>query len=65
MKKKSTPPMFKPDTETVLVRGLNAMTKACDALSSQNESLNKDLEALKNKVKRLQERVLMDQPERE
>ena len=55
--------MFKPDTEKVLVRGLNAMTKACDALSNQNEQLNKDIEALKRKVARLQERVLVNQGE--
>lgn len=65
MSKGPSAPLFKPDTETVLVRGLNAMTKACDALSSQNEALNKDLTALKNKVKRLQERVLINQPEKE
>ena len=35
-------PLFKPDTEAVLVRGLNAMTRACDALSKQNEDLNKN-----------------------
>jgi len=57
--------MFKPDTEKVLVRGLNAMTKACDALSNQNEQLNKDIEALKRKVARLQERVLVNQGEKE
>ncbi len=57
--------MFKPDTEKVLVRGLNAMTKACDALSNQNEQLNKDIEALKRKVARLQERVLVNQVEKE
>ncbi len=57
--------IFKPDTEGVLVRGLNAMTKACDALSNQNEQLNKDVEALKNKISRLQDRILTNQSERE
>lgn len=57
--------LFRPDTEKVLVRGLNAMTKACDALSTQNDLLNKDIEKLKNKVARLQERVLIDQDEKE
>ena len=57
--------VFKPETENVLVRGLNAMTKACDALSKQNESLNKDIEGLKNKIARLQERVLVDSDEKE
>jgi len=57
--------IFKPDTEGVLVRGLNAMTRACDALSNQNEQLNADVEALKKKIARLQERILINQPERE
>lgn len=52
--------LFKPDTESVLVRGLNAMTKACDSLSTQNEQLNKDIEGLKSKITRLQERVIID-----
>ena len=52
--------LFKPDTEAVLVRGLNAMTKACDSLSKQNDSLNKDIEGLKRKIQRLQERVIID-----
>jgi cell division protein FtsB len=47
--------MFAPDTESVLVRGLNAMTKACDALSAQNETLNKDIEGMKKKIARLQD----------
>lgn len=51
---------FAPDTEKILVRGLNAMTKACDALTKQNETLNKDIEGLKKKISRLSERVLID-----
>ena len=58
-------PLFKPDTESVLVRGLNAMTKACDALSKQNETLNNDIEALKRKIARLQERVLLNEGSKE
>jgi chaperonin cofactor prefoldin len=57
--------IFKPDTEGVLVRGLNAMTKACDALSKQNEQLNIDVEALKRKISRLQDRILTNQSDRE
>ncbi len=57
--------MFRADTESVLVRGLNAMTKSCDVLSSQNEQLNKDIEGLKKKIARLQDRVLIDGEERE
>lgn len=51
---------FAPDTEKILVRGLNAMTKACDALTKQNETLNKDIEGLKKKISRLSDRVLID-----
>jgi uncharacterized phage infection (PIP) family protein YhgE len=65
MSNKKTTQMFKADTESVLVRGLNAMTKSCDVLSSQNEQLNKDIEGLKKKIARLQDRVLIDGEERE
>ena len=36
------------------------MTKACDSLSKQNEQLLKDIEGLKRKIARLQERVIID-----
>ena len=52
--------LFAPDTESILVRGLNAMTKGCDALTKQNETLNNDIEGLKKKINRLSERVLID-----
>jgi len=65
MTTKQLAPLFKPDTEQVLVRGLNAMTKACDALSKQNEEHLKDIEGMKKKIARLQERVLDNQNERE
>jgi len=57
--------MFKADTEKVLVRGLNAMTKACDALTKQNDQLNKDIEGLKRKIDRLQDRILVNQEAKE
>jgi cell division protein FtsB len=57
--------MFKEDTENVLVRGLNSMTRACDALSDQNKRLNQDIEKLKAKVARLQDKVLVESEERE
>lgn len=41
------------------------MTKACDALSNQNETLNKDIEKMKNKISRLQERILVNQESKE
>ena len=52
--------MFKPTTEDVLTRGLNAMTMACDSLAKQNQTLNKDIEGLKAKVARLQDRILTE-----
>lgn len=57
--------LFNNDTENVLVDGLKMMTKACDALTKQNEILNSDIEKLKNKISRLQERVLANDEERE
>ena len=61
----TTKHLFKDDTESVLVRGLNAMTKACDSLTKQNEQLNTDIEGLKRKIARLQERVLIDSDDKE
>jgi polyhydroxyalkanoate synthesis regulator phasin len=45
-------------SEDVLKRGLNAMTKMCDVLTNQNETLNTDIQKLKNKVQRLQDKLL-------
>tara|TARA_R110001592_G_scaffold105343_2_gene296151 strand:- start:301 stop:507 length:207 start_codon:yes stop_codon:yes gene_type:complete len=64
MSQKQSAMLFKPDTEQVLVRGLNAMTKACDALSNQNETLNMDIEKMKHKIARLQEKILVNQDEK-
>lgn len=64
MSKEQSAMLFKPDTEQVLVRGLNAMTKACDALSNQNATLNKDIEKMKHKIARLQEKILVNQDEK-
>ena len=61
----TTKHLFKDDTESVLVRGLNAMTKACDSLTKQNEQLNTDIEVLKRKISRLQDRVLIDSDDKE
>ncbi len=65
MSQKDSAMLFKTDTEQVLVRGLNAMTKACDALSKQNELLNLDIEKMKKKISRLQERILVNDAEKE
>ncbi len=47
-------------SEDVLKRGLNAMTKMCDVLTTQNETLNQDIQKLRNKVERLQDKLLTD-----
>ncbi len=47
-------------SEDVLKRGLNAMTKMCDVLTIQNETLNQDIQKLRNKVERLQDKLLTD-----
>jgi hypothetical protein len=51
--------IYQRKTEDVLIQGLNTMTKACDALSAQNDILNKDIDKLRKKVERLQEKVLL------
>lgn len=61
----SNRPLFKPDPETILVRGLNGMTQANEALQNQNESLTKEIEALKTKFNLLQKRLLENPEEKE
>jgi len=58
-------PLFKPGAEDVLVRGLNAMSAANEALVIQNKVLNADVEALKAKVARLQEKLLENLTDKE
>jgi flagellar capping protein FliD len=41
------------------------MTKSCEALTAQNERLNKDIENLKKKIDMLQDRLLSNAEERE
>jgi len=41
------------------------MTRSCEALTKQNETLNKDIDNLKNKVNMLQDRLLSNAEERE
>lgn len=50
--------MFDKTSEEVLSRGLNAMTKMCDVLTTQNKTLNSDIEKLKKKIARMKERLL-------
>jgi len=58
-------PLFKPDTESVLVRGLNAMTMACDSLTKQNHELQEEIASLTIEINRLKERVVTDSIEKE
>lgn len=53
------------ETERILVRGLNAMTKACDALTKQNDILNEDIQKLKAKLARLQDRIIVNEESKE
>ena len=52
-------------SEGVLNRGLNAMTRMCDVLTEQNKTLNNDIEKLRKKVERLQDKLLHNQLEKE
>ena len=45
-------------SEAVLKRGLNSMTKMCDVLTTQNETLNKDITKLKNKIARMKDKLI-------
>jgi len=47
-------------TEKILVKGLEGMTIACDALTKQNDRLNKDIEGLKSKISRLQDKIVVN-----
>ena len=55
---KKDPKLFDASASQVLERGLNAMTKMCDVLSTQNEILNTDITKLKNKIARMRQRLL-------
>ena len=52
-------------SEGVLKRGLNAMTRMCDVLTEQNKTLNNDIDKLRKKVERLQDKLLHNQLEKE
>ncbi len=59
------PEIFKKETERVLSQGLNAMTKACEALSEKNKTLNEEIDGLKSEMTRLKEKALINFEERE
>ena len=56
---------FDINAESILAKGLEAMTRTCDALTKQNEILNEDIKNLKAKIDQLQHRILSNQLERE
>jgi hypothetical protein len=57
--------IFNEKSETILVNGLEQMTKACDAITKQNEILNNDILKLKSKLRRLQEKELSNLEDKE
>lgn len=50
--------LFNPSKETLLTRGLNSMTLACDALDKQVETLTEENTKLKQTVVQLNEIIL-------
>ena len=57
--------VYNVNSEVILAKGLDAMTKSCEALTAQNARLNKDIENLKKKIDMLQDRLLSNAEERE
>lgn len=57
--------IFNAKSETILVNGLEQMTKACDAITKQNEILNNDILKLKSKLRRLQDKELSNLEDKE
>jgi len=57
--------IFNQKSETILVNGLEQMTKACDAITKQNEILNNDILKLKSKLRRLQDKELSNLEDKE
>jgi predicted nucleic acid-binding Zn-ribbon protein len=50
--------IFDQNQQRILERGLHSLSLACDALTEQNKQLNKDIQALKAKNARLEEKLL-------
>lgn len=58
-------PLFKPSTEAVLERSLNAMTLACEAQKGVIKQLEADNQALRSENARLHDRLLTNPEEKE
>ena len=65
MSKEKPSSLWNESSEGVLKRGLNAMTRMCDVLTDQNKTLNNDIDKLRKKVERLQDKLLHNQLEKE
>jgi hypothetical protein len=61
----TTPSVFNQTSEDILKKGLSAMTIACEALTKQNEQLNKDVTNLKQKLRSVEDKLLINNEERE
>lgn len=57
--------MLETTVENVLVKGLNAMTNSNELLQEQNKQLRQDIDGLKAKVVRLQEKLILETTEKE
>tara|TARA_X000001388_G_scaffold43958_2_gene31051 strand:+ start:3479 stop:3679 length:201 start_codon:yes stop_codon:yes gene_type:complete len=58
LKKSDT--IYRTPTEDILTQGLRQMTKACDAITKQNEILNSDINNLKSKLTQAKEKLLVN-----
>lgn len=60
-----TPSVFKSSPEQILKKGLSAMTIACETLTKQNQQLNKDVNNLKQKLRSVEEKLIINSEEKE
>tara|TARA_R110000751_G_scaffold29784_6_gene76714 strand:+ start:3249 stop:3461 length:213 start_codon:yes stop_codon:yes gene_type:complete len=56
---------YRTPAEDILKKGLGAMTIACEALTKQNSTLNKDVENLKQKLRLAQDKLIINSEEKE
>lgn len=52
--------LFNESSDKILTNGLKAITAACEALTEQNKLLNKDIDGLKKKVNKLEDKLLLN-----
>ena len=53
---KPAPTLFRPTEKQLLTRGLNSMTKACEAQEALIKKMEEDIDELKAKLKMLDEK---------